>query len=136
VHPDAPGRPRWVQCGSTREHTTRAARGSERSFSVPTMSTSKAARHQPLPTALFAAGTIKRIHVNQHVIRRNTKTGDTAPPLSVKTSKGSFACNDVVIHGDSVVRYSPERPLSCGARVWIETRARLSLGGMQDRSDG
>jgi hypothetical protein len=87
------------------------------------------------PTLPFGAGTIKRIHVNQHVIRRNTKTGDTTPPLSVKTSKGSFACSDVVIHGDSVVRYSPERPLSCGARVWIETRARLSLSGMDDRSD-
>ena len=86
------------------------------------------------PTPPFSAGTIKRIHVNQHVIRRNTKTGDTAPPLSVKTSKGSFACSDVVIHGDSVVRYSPERPLSCGARVWIETRARLSLSGLEDQS--
>lgn len=60
------------------------------------------------PTPPFSAGTIKRIHVNQHVIRRNTKAGDTAPSLSVKTSKGSFACSDVVIHGDSVVRYSPE----------------------------
>lgn len=83
------------------------------------------------PTPPFDAGTIKRIHVNQHVIRRNTKTGDTAPPLSVKTSKGSFACSDVVIHGESVVRYSPERPLSCGARVWIETRARLSVSGIE-----
>jgi hypothetical protein len=79
------------------------------------------------PTPPFSAGTIKRIHVNQHVIRRNTKTGDTAPPLSVKTSKGSFPCSGVVIHGEAVVRYSPEKPLACGAKVWIETHAGVSL---------
>jgi hypothetical protein len=28
------------------------------------------------PTPPFSAGTIKRIHVNQHVIRRNAKTND------------------------------------------------------------
>jgi hypothetical protein len=78
-------------------------------------------------------GTLKRIHVNQHVIRRNAKTGESAPPLSVKTSKGSLPCSHVVIHGDSVVRYSPDRPLSCGARVWIETRAGLTLGVGKDR---
>ncbi len=81
-----------------------------------------------LDVEVLPSGTLKRIHVNQHVIRRNTKTGDTAPPLSVKTSKGSVPCSQVMIHGDSVVCYSPERPLSCGARVWIETRARLTLG--------
>lgn len=84
----------------------------------------------------FRAGTIKRIHVNQHVIRRNAKTGETAPPLSVKTSKGSTPCDGVVIHGDSVVRYSPETPLSCGARVWIETRARLTLCGVEFDPEG
>jgi len=86
------------------------------------------------PTPPFSAGTIKRIHVNQHVIRRNAKTNDHEPPISVKTSKGSFPCSGVVIHGEAVVRYSPEKPLACGAKVWIETRARLSLGGMEDQS--
>jgi hypothetical protein len=75
------------------------------------------------------AGTIKRIHVNQHVIRRNAKTNDNLPPLSVKTSKGTIPCSGVVIHGAAEVRYSPDRPLACGARVWIETRAGISLRG-------
>lgn len=72
------------------------------------------------------AGTIKRIHVNQHVIRRNAKTGSREPPISVKTSKGSIPCSAVVIHGEAFVRYSPDRPLSCGARVWIETRSEVT----------
>ena len=33
---------------------------------------------------------LTRIHVNQHIVRRNQKTGATDPVLTVKTSKGSF----------------------------------------------
>jgi hypothetical protein len=66
---------------------------------------------------------IKRIHVNQHVIRRNTKTSERESPLTVKTSRGNFRCDSVHIEGSSEVVYSPDRPLACGARVWIETHA-------------
>jgi len=66
---------------------------------------------------------LKRIHVNQHVIRRNTKTGEREPPLTVKTSRENYRVDSVRIEGPSNVVYSPERPLSCGARVWIETSA-------------
>jgi hypothetical protein len=77
---------------------------------------------RPSPVTL-APGTIKRIHVNQHTIRRNAKTGGTEPPISVKSSRGSLPCRTVEILGASQVVYSPTKPLSCGARVWIETRA-------------
>jgi hypothetical protein len=96
-----------------------------------TFSYMRSVRSVPRREDPFREGTIKRIHVNQHVIRRNAKTGEAAPPLSVKTSRGSTPCDHVVIHGDSVVRYSPDDPLSCGARVWIETRARLTLRGAE-----
>jgi len=66
---------------------------------------------------------IKRIHVNQHVIRRNTRAGEREPPLTVKTSRGNVRGHSVEIKGPSQVVYSPERPLGCGARVWIETHA-------------
>jgi len=65
-----------------------------------------------------------RIHVNQHNIRANSK-GACLPVLSVKTYKGNTTCNSVTIHGPSRVVYSPEHPLSCGARVWIETQAEV-----------
>jgi len=64
---------------------------------------------------------IKRIHVNQHVIRANTKSGSRDAPISVKTSRGNIRCHEVEIHGPSALVYSPDRPLACGARVWIET---------------
>jgi hypothetical protein len=68
---------------------------------------------------------IKRIHVDQHAIRRNKKHGTDDPPLSVKTYKTNTKCREVEIQGPSRVVYSPDKPLSCGARVWIETEAEV-----------
>lgn len=64
----------------------------------------------------------KRIHVNQHNIRANAK-GDNKPVLTVKTYKENIKCNALKIAGPSEVIYSPDNPLSCGAKVWIETEA-------------
>lgn len=68
-------------------------------------------------------GLLKRIHVNQHVIRRNLRDHDFAPPITVKTSSVNIRCFGVQIDGPSRLVYSPEKPLSCGARLWVETRA-------------
>lgn len=66
------------------------------------------------------------IHVNQHVIKANAKTGATDPVLTVKTYKTNTYAHEVEIldkEGNVAgkVVYSPDKPLSCGARVWIET---------------
>ena len=65
------------------------------------------------------------IHVNQHVIRNNTKTGAREPVLTVKTYKSNTYANEVHINGPSKVVYSADKPLSCGARVWIETESEV-----------
>lgn len=70
---------------------------------------------------------LTRIHVNQHVVRRNKKTGSSDPVLTVKTSRSNCYAHAVAILGPSRVIYSPDRPLSCGARVWIETEAPVEL---------
>ena len=61
------------------------------------------------------------VHVNQHIIKQNQKTGSREPVLTVKTYKDSQYGTRVRIDGPCVVVYSPDKPLSCGARVWIET---------------
>jgi len=61
-----------------------------------------------------------RIHINQHKIRRNTKTGEREPVITVKTYKSNEYATDVTIDGPSKLVYSPDKPLSCGAKVWIE----------------
>ena len=69
----------------------------------------------------------KRIHVNQHNIKANRKDGGTRPVITVKTYNKNHKCNEVNIHGPSKVIYSPDKPLKCGARVWIETDALVDL---------
>lgn len=67
------------------------------------------------------------IHVNQHVIRSNGKTGERKAPLTVKTYKSNTYAMSVSIDGPSRVVYSPDKPLSCGAKVWIETHANVTI---------
>ena len=67
-----------------------------------------------------------RIHVNQHNIRANAKGADL-PVLTVKTYKQNRRCNKVKVRGPSEVVYSPDKPLSCGAKVWIETEAEVEI---------
>lgn len=69
------------------------------------------------------------IHVNQHVIKRNAKTGDREPTLTVKQGRTNTYAQEVIINGPSRVIYSPDKPLSCGAKVWIETEADVELIG-------
>jgi hypothetical protein len=67
------------------------------------------------------------IHVNQHVIKANKKNGTNNPVLTVKTYKENRYAHEVEILGPSKVVYSPEKPLSCGARVWIETEEQVII---------
>jgi hypothetical protein len=67
------------------------------------------------------------IHVNQHVIRRNGKTGGRAPCLTVKSGKSNTYAHEAIIldaEGNEAARvvYRADKPLSCGAKVWIETQ--------------
>jgi hypothetical protein len=62
----------------------------------------------------------KKIHVNQHNIRANLKDGGNRPVVTVKTYKSNTYGHVVEILGPSKVIY-PEKPMACGARVWIET---------------
>lgn len=67
------------------------------------------------------------IHVNQHVIRANIKKDEREPVLTVKTYKSNTYAHEVNITGPAKVIYSPDKPLSCGARVWIETEEPVEI---------
>jgi len=70
---------------------------------------------------------IARIHVNQHVIKANAKNGENNPIFTVKQGgKNTYSFN-VKVKGEMELVYSPDKPLSCGAKVWIETRGELIL---------
>ena len=65
------------------------------------------------------------IHVNQHKIRANITNDVIEPVLTVKTYKSNIYAHEVEILGPSKIIYSPKKPLSCGARVWIETESEV-----------
>jgi hypothetical protein len=76
------------------------------------------------------------IHVNQHNIKHNAKGRDSGmvydhkPVLTVKTYKDNTKCDEAIIYGNdgevaAKVIYSPDKPLPCGARVWIETQNKV-----------
>lgn len=62
------------------------------------------------------------IHVNQHAIRRKEERC-----ITVKQGTTNTYAGEVVIHGPSRVVHRPEKPLSCGAKVWIETDAPVEI---------
>ena len=61
------------------------------------------------------------IHVNQHIIKANRKTGERTPPLTMKSYNKNVKATEIAIDGKARVVYSPDKPLPCGAVVWIET---------------
>jgi len=70
---------------------------------------------------------IARIHVNQHVIKANAKSGDRNPVFTIKQGGKNTYATRVKVVGEMELVYSPDKPLSCGAKVWIETRGDITL---------
>lgn len=79
----------------------------------------------------FRKGLIKRIHINQHNIKKNVKEGNSKESvITCKMSSENVKCKRLEILGDegetvATIVYSPDQPLSCGARVWVETTAEV-----------
>lgn len=72
------------------------------------------------------------IHVNQQTIQKNRKHGTQDPVITCKTYKENKYANEVIIYGQdgleaARIRHSPNKPLSCGARVWIETQNKVEV---------
>jgi hypothetical protein len=67
------------------------------------------------------------IHVNQHNIKFNSKNkNDKRKVLTVKTYKTNTYCDEVKFASGRVI-YSPDNPLPCGAKVWIETNEPVEI---------
>lgn len=67
------------------------------------------------------------IHINQHKIRSNIKASpeDREPVITVKTYNSNTYANSVAIkddYGKVIARiiHNQDKPLSCGAKCWIE----------------
>lgn len=74
---------------------------------------------------------LKRVHVNMHAIRANRQNGTNEPVITVKTYRSNDYGHRVEVLGPGEFIYSPEDPLSCGARLWFETRAPVLVDGQE-----
>ncbi|MEL6438623.1 MAG: DNA-binding protein [Cyanobacteria bacterium J06621_8] len=61
------------------------------------------------------------VHINRNTIRSNAKKspGEREPVIAIKGTKNTYA-NSLEIPTRCRVVYQPDKPLSCGAQVWIE----------------
>ena len=75
------------------------------------------------------AGTWKRgkepeksiVHINSNVIKQNIKKSpeNRKPPIAIKGAQLGYV-HHLEIPAPCRIVYSPDKPLPCGARVWIE----------------
>lgn len=69
------------------------------------------------------------IHINRNIIQHNAKYGTNLPVCRVQEGSKSRYGKSVDIHGKSSMVYKPEAPLKCGAKLWIETEADVTVNG-------
>ena len=72
------------------------------------------------------------LHINQHVIKSNSKNDENNPVITCKTYKTNEYAHQAIIYdkdNNEVCRivYSKDKPLSCGAKVYIQTDNRVEL---------
>lgn len=65
---------------------------------------------------------LKRLHVNQHRLRARQPD-----PLTIRTYNEVRYAKKAAINGPSELVYRPDKPLSCGARLWMETTASIDI---------
>jgi hypothetical protein len=75
---------------------------------------------------------LKRIHVNRHHIAANRKAGNSELSVfTAKTYNENITGKQLALYhnGECVAEfvYRPDKPLSCGAVAWIETKEELRV---------
>lgn len=75
---------------------------------------------------------LTRIHISQPAMRANLKDGADRPIITCKTYRENRYGHTAEILDDrgkvvARVRYEPTRPLSCGARCWIECEGEVRV---------
>jgi hypothetical protein len=69
------------------------------------------------------------IHIHRQRIAQNIKLPleEQKPPIIVRNGRHREYAWLVDIRGPCNIVYSPDEPLDCGARVWIETEAEVVI---------
>lgn len=71
------------------------------------------------------AGIIKRIHINGALLREAQSGRKAVKPINIQNSDGLRIASKVSVKGPSTLVFSPDKSLSSGAVLWIETRSEV-----------
>lgn len=76
---------------------------------------------------VLPAGIIKRLHVDRRIVAQNRRRGprQQMPAITIQTSRGPYKTNEAWFKGSARFVQSAT-PLSCGARLWVETRSEVA----------
>ena len=67
------------------------------------------------------------INVNKQKIKQNLRRENLEPVISVKRYDSNTYGFSAQVNGPCEIIYRPEKPLDCGAVVWIETFASIEV---------
>lgn len=67
------------------------------------------------------------ININKRKIKQNLNRENPKPVITVKRYDSNTYGHSVKINGPCEVVYRPEKPLNCGAVVWIETYSTVEV---------
>jgi len=70
---------------------------------------------------------ITRIYIDKHIINANRKNNENNPPISVRQKNKVTKAHKIKVVGEMYIVYKPEKPLSCGAVVWLETKDDVNI---------
>ncbi|MBV6624094.1 MAG: helix-turn-helix domain-containing protein [Rivularia sp. (in: Bacteria)] len=70
---------------------------------------------------------LTRICVNQHLIRSNSKHGTNKPVIRVESRGIIRYFHNLEIDGICKLIYRPDKPLSCGAKLWMEVASDVMI---------
>ena len=76
---------------------------------------------------------VKRIHVNRQRIAQNLRNGTKHPVITMKIGDQNIYGHEMKILGSSTIvnaEMCGKKPLSCGARVYIETTENVLVDGV------
>ena len=74
---------------------------------------------------------MKIIHINRNIIQHNAKYDKEEPVVRVEEDGKVLYCMEVDIKGPSRMVYRPDKPRTCGAKLWIETDAEVEMIGVR-----
>ena len=77
---------------------------------------------------------MKIIHINRNIIQYNAKHGTNNPVCRVEHDGVVTYCMEVDILGPSSLVYMPDKPRACGAKLWIQTEAKLIMRGVMEHA--